>query len=77
MIRFVLQESNFVGSADERLEFGRIVLMVQVRDKGLDYSSGNERNGQILKIFLRLSGQDLVNEQILRGDKRVKSDYGF
>lgn len=51
--------------------------MVQVRDKGLDYSSGNERNGQIPKTFLRSSGQDLVNEQTLRGDKRVKSDHGF
>lgn len=62
MIRFVLQESNSAGSADQRLESGRTAIMVQVRDKGLDCSSGNERNGQIPKTFLRLSGQDMVNE---------------
>lgn len=45
MIRFALWESNSVGSVDERLESGRTAIMVQVRDKGLDCSTGNERNG--------------------------------
>lgn len=43
--------------------------MVQVRDKGPDYKSGNERNGQIPKTFLRSSGRDLMNEQTLKGEK--------
>lgn len=62
---------------DKRLESGRTAIVVQVRDKGLDCNSGNERNGQIPKTFLRSSGQDLVNEQTLKGEETVKSDHSF
>lgn len=72
-MKCVLQESHSVSDEDERLESGRKTIMIQVRDNGPDYSSRNERNGQIPKTFLRSGGRrDLVNEPTLKGKKSKK-----
>lgn len=75
MIRSVLQESNSTGSVMKRLVSGKRTLMVQVRDKAWIISNGNEKSKLIPKTFVRSSEQDVENEQILKGERRVKSDH--